>query len=171
VADLKTIGSAKIKSSINKASAGLEIEIKALERRNAAKGNLYSGSTIKEVISICCDSINTVRDEAIKSYEWVIDNSLLINQSLHNDLEKDASNHLEEILTILDGHLQRITILIGMPDLHAKTKDQLRNAYQQALTDISLHLDGSFKAKSNGLIKKSVKLVSGFIAKIFTSPK
>lgn len=106
MADLKTVASAKILAFTLKTAEQLDIDILALQRRNAAKGNLNSGSSIKELISICKSAFIQVQDEAIKQYDWVIEESLIANLTLQKYLENDAVLRLKPILKISNEHLQ-----------------------------------------------------------------
>ena len=171
MADLKTVASAKILAFTLKTAEQLDIDILALQRRNAAKGNLNSGSSIKELISICKSAFIQVQDEAIKQYDWVIEESLIANLTLQKYLENDAVLRLKPILKISNEHLQKLTEKINSQDLYSHTSADLKKSYDQSLINISLFLEGKFRARPNQLIKKIFRIIPDLITKLLGMSK
>lgn len=169
MSSLENIASAKILASVNRHLKKMEDDIEALKRMNASKGLLISGATVRQVIRLCNEVIDSTRNEIINQYEWVIKESLWPNSAVYTHLENDSKKHLEVVLEFGKNQLRNITALIGSPELFEKTVEQIQSIHDQALTDVIIFIEGQSLTKKNSFVKNAVNTIGSVLKKLIYS--
>ena len=167
MSNLDQLANAKVGAATQRQAEKLDADVEALKRLNAAKGLLKSGATVKQVIRLCEGSFVAIRDAASTEFGWVIQESLWVSPSLPEQLIAHARQHLQVIFEASEKHLEKITNLVGHPDLYARLQPDLVAARDRAWTDISLALEGQVQVKKNRFWKGAGGKLFGWIPKLF----
>jgi hypothetical protein len=167
MSSLEQIADAKIYAAAQRLIGELDREVEAIKRANAAKGILQSGRTMKQIARACEAAFEKLGEAAKTEWGWVVQESFWLKPSGRDRLMSDVKLHLQEILGASEDHLEKITALIGTPELYERLQSDLVTVHDRTLTDLSLFIDGQSLVKKNRLLRRIVTNLLGWIPKLF----
>lgn len=168
VSDLQAFARQKVEAEQRKRIAALPSDIKALQRKLAAKGLFNSGAMLKQVLATCQQTVTEQGKTIVTEYRWAIGQALFASQSWVERLVKDATASIAPLYEESVAHVTRSTEIIGMPQLIERLIGDLKATRATVEDDIALALRSAFAEKRRDLIRSLPSTLLRFLSKPFS---
>lgn len=160
---LHDIAERKIQASLGRILVGLEGDIEATYRTQAASRMLKSGNTFIKVMTLLTNAYRDLCSQMFVHHQWLVKESFFINEQGLANLARQAEFYGEQLQRKSAEHLEKAAKMVGQPNFYERYMPDVTQTNSDALAEYKASLEGEASTKLRRGLKGLVPRFLGWV--------
>lgn len=165
--NLHHIAEKKIQASLKQILEGLEADIEATYRAQAANRSLKSGNTFINVMTLLTNAYKNLCDQIFVHHQWLLKESFFVSEDGLSGLARQAEFYGGQLQRKSAEHLEKAAKMVGHPNFYDRYMPDVMQTNSDALSEFKANLEGEAATKLRrgikGLVPRFIGWVAGFV--------
>ena len=161
--NLHEIAETKIQASLKQILEGLEGDIEATYRSQAASRSLRSGNTFIKIMTLLTNAYKNLCDQIFVHHQWLLKESFFISEGVLADLARQAEFYGGQLQKQSAEHLKKVAKMVGHPNFYERYMPEVMQTNSDALAEFRANLEGEAATKLHRGIKGLVPRFLGWV--------